>query len=282
MATNKIHFLVHLLFPEVYSSVVGDNKMLLRNFFGPKAAAVVMANDSIRCWLHEREFGHFTLNSATRQISWCMFPDKSIRKWKKQDIQMMPRFFARQIANAVIDAASIPSEMWGHNEKTPQNKKLFLHLIQDRSYDRFVRSVINCRNYYDDEYEYNGQKLSSAQLRGKEGERGLLDELDDGFYVRMAKRYFYQTGIKADRRWMQEVMLPAIKKAYSNELYQEVIPFVTISDKANDLIANEKFDEECWPAPNWLIDSYITWMMEDMYDALIELKVVETPDEDNN
>jgi len=253
MATNRIHFLAHLVFAEDY---LRENIVLTKGFFSPKSAAVVMANNAIQCWLPQREFGHFTMNEATMLISWCMFPIKSIRSWNENDIKNMPRCYARRASYGFDNEETIPAEMWRHNEKTSQNKKLYLHLIQDRAFDRFVHTVLNCKNCSEEKYKC------------------IKQALEDGFYVRLARKYFQFTGTKANREWIENVMIPATQKAYSNSLFCEFAPYLTISDNENNLITNELWDKEMWPVQNWVIDQHIEWMLNDMYDALIELKVI--------
>ncbi|MBR1540883.1 MAG: hypothetical protein IJ629_07085 [Clostridia bacterium] len=278
MATNKNHFLGFLAFQHVYAGAISDPKGRAAYFFTPYNAAVVTTNDSVRCWSGNREYTHFTINPLTKQVSWCYFPKEQVKKWTKELIDsQMVRYSYGKPGTAVVDEATIPAEMWQHNDKTSQNKLFYLHLIQDGTYDRFIRSVIDVSRRYEDVYIFEGKEYTGAQIRGEGMERwskGLLAELDDQFYVRLAKRLYDYTRVKADRRWIEKVMIRAIHTAYSPELAEATVKFVSLSDKANQLIAEGRFDDEVWPIPNSVVDCWIDWFFEDMFNAFIELNVL--------
>ena len=164
--------------------------------------------------------------------------------------------------------------MWVHNDLTKQNFLFYLHLVQDNAYDRFVRSVIDCSRRYEDVYVFNGKTYTGADLRGKGMMRwmddGLINVLDAQFYVRACKKLFEQTKVKANRKWIESTMKPAIYSAYSRELAEKTVIFISIPDKANELICKTNFDEECWPVPNNVVDQHIEWMLEDIRNAFIK------------
>ena len=276
MATNKIHFLAALAWQYAYAGVMEIPEA--RYFFTPRSAAVMTTNDSVRCWSGAREFTHFTVNPDTKMVSWCHFPIESVKYWTKDVIErQMVKYSYGKPGKAVVDEATIPAEMWRHNDKTTQNLLFYIHLIQDCTYDRFVRSVIDVTRRYEDIYIFDGKEYTGAQIRGEGMERwskGLLSELDDQFFVRLAKRYFYYTKCKANRQWIEIVMCKAIRGAYSKELAEATVKYVSLSDKAEELISSERFDEECWPIPNTIVDQWIDWMFEDMFGAFREIHVL--------
>ena len=273
MATNKIHFLGFLLFPYEYrampENLCGGTSRY--DYFSAKSSAEVIVNDAMRCWSGPREFSHFTINPETGEVSWAVFPEADLKRWSKEMVQEMEKFSAGKPGVAVIDEATISDEFWLHNVDSEQNERFYIHLVQDSAYDRFVRSVIDTSHRYEDIYVFDGEELTGAQLRGQGMERwssGILSELDDQFYVRLAKRYFLATGMKADRFWIDNFMKKAIHERYSPELAEATVKFVTLSDKAHAIIESGKFDEEVWPVPNRVVDQAIGWMMEDVLNAL--------------
>ena len=271
MATNKIHFLAFMLLPWVFPGQCDSE------WFDEIGAAQVIMNDSIRAYVGPREFTHFTANPATGKVSWMRFPESDMKTWTKEILEGAERFSAGKPGTAVVDEATVPEEFWLHNRQTPQNEHLYLHLVQDRSYDRFVRSVINVFRRYEDIYVFSGETMTGAQIRGQGMERwtrGLLNELDDQFFVRLAKRYHEVTDAVADRDWIRVAMKDAMHQCYSSELAEGTLKFVTLSDKANDIIGRRKFDEEVWPVPNVLVDQWIDWMFEDILDALKRMHVI--------
>lgn len=278
MATNKIHFLAFLLFPHVYAGAIEDPKGRAAYFFVPEKAAILTTNDSVRCWSGAREFTHFTVNPLNRQVSWCHFPMEPVREWTKDLVQKrMVKLSYGKPGISILDEPTIPQEMWKHNTRTPQNELFYLHLIQDVTYDRFVRTVLDTSRRYEDVYVFEGKEYTGSQIRGDGMERwskGLLNELDDQFFVRLAKVYRDYTNEKVDQNWIEKVMCRAIRKAYSRSLAEATLKFVSLSDKASTIISDGRFDEECWLIPNKVVDQWIGWMLDDMYNAIKEFDVL--------
>ena len=274
MATNKIHFLAFMLLPYVFPGQCDGE------WFSEIGAAQVIMNDSIRAYVGPREYTHFSQNPRTGKVSWMRFPESDMKTWTKEILEGMEKFSAGKIGTAVVDEATVPEEFWLHNAQTPQNEHLYLHLVQDKTYDRFIRTVIDTSRRYEDIYAFGGETMTGAQLRGQGMERwtrGLLNELDDQFFVRLVKRYHEATDSMVDFTWISMAMEDAIKQCYSAELAEATLKFVTLSYKANGIIetlGRSKFDEEVWPVPNALVDQWIDWMFEDILDALKRMHVI--------
>ena len=269
MATNKIHFAALLYY---------DIEM--RKFLSPLGvgfnhidAAVVTTPDSMRCWVGSRAITHFTLNPSTKEISFMEMPGYNTKLWSKDLLLSMYSYDAGKPGDAVVDESTIPAQFWKYNNFTEQNFLFYLHLVQDASYDRFIRSMIDVSGRYEDVYWFKGKKYSGNDLRGKGLERwngdGLLNQLDAQFYVRLAKRFYEATGILINRHWVEVEMKPAFFEAYSKELAENTVKFISISDVAEDIISSHNFDQEIWPVSNKYVDQYLNWMMEDMTNAII-------------
>lgn len=268
MATNKIHFLATVAYPYLRKTDKAER-------FDEMSAAEVITNDSVRCWTGLREYTHFTKNPVTGEVSWIKFPEADVKEWTEEMVKSMDCFSAGKPGQAIIDEATVPEEMWKHNAHTKQNENFFLHLVQDVVYDDFVRECIDCSRRYENVYVFDGKEYTGEQLRGNGMERwtkGLINELDDQFYVLLAKRFFEVTGVKANRDWLENIMKPAIVKCYSPELAVKTIKFVSLSDKAEELITTGNFDCDDWPVPNSIVDKYIDRMMYAIESALITIK----------
>ena len=267
MATNKIHFIAFLLMAFL-------NSEFDRDFFNPKDAAEVITNDAMRCWSRSREYSHFTINPETGLVSWAKFPTVDLRFWTKEIVQNMEKFSAGKPGKSVIDEETILNEFWVHNTETLQNRRFFVHLIQDRVYDEFIRHVIDTSKRYQDTYVFNGETLTGAQLRGQGMDRwqkGLLNELDDQFFVRLSKKFFAVTGTKTDAGWIDRVMKIAIRERYSPEMAEETIKFVSLSDKANTIIQSGNFDDEVWPLSNVIVDYYVGKILDEVLKYYLQV-----------
>ncbi len=257
--TNKNHFIAALIFGLTTTE-----------------AAIVTTPDSIRCWLPERAVTHFTINPQTGDVSGMKFPDFDVKLWTETIVQMVwaqSGYYAGKPGEACIDEATIPNAFWIFNEHNEQNNLFFMHLIQDRLYDSFIRSVIDCSRRYEDIYVFNDKEYSGADLRGKGMARwngdGLLNQLDSQFFVRLAKVYWKKTSELADASWIQRVMKTAIFEAYSKELAEKTCDFISIDPLAHKIISEGRFDEEIWSVPNSLVDRWVERLFEDTFDSQI-------------
>lgn len=274
MATNKIHFAMTMLFAVECSDVLKERKSPIS--FDMVNAAKVTTPDSMRCWMGPRNFSHFTINPLTRKISGVVMPTADTTKWTEELVKYAETFDAGKPGNAVVDEATVPAEFWKYNFFTEQNFLFYLHLVQDACYDRFIRSLIDVSRRYeaDPKFIFQGKTYSADDLRGKGMARwngdGLLNQLDAQFYVRVAKRYFEKTGIRLNRQWIEDAMKPTYFEAYSPELAEKTVKFISIHDTAEEIITLGAFDRSCWPVSNGYVDQYIDWMMDDILNACIE------------
>jgi hypothetical protein len=264
MATNKIHALALLVAAQDCTEFCDCNI---------EDATVVTLNDSMRCWSGAREYSHFTINPETGMVSWMQMPTEDVSEWTEELVKSAERFSAGKPGEACVDEATVCSEFWRHNKFSKQNMLMYLHLVQDRIYDRFVRTVIDTSRRYEDVFIFNGKAYTGNDLRGKGMMRwngdGLINILDAQFYVRLAKRYYEATGILANATWIEQVFKPAFFRTYSQELAEKTVKYVSINHFAEEVINNMSWDEETWPVPNWLVDQFIEWMIDDMVEAVL-------------
>ena len=264
MATNKIHALAMLVAAQDCTEFRDCNI---------EEATVITLNDSMRCWSGAREYTHFTVNPETGLVSWMQMPTEDVSEWTEELVKSTERFSAGKPGDACVDEATVCAEFWRHNKFSKQNMLMYLHLVQDKVYDRFVRAVIDTSGRYDDVFTFGGKSYTGADLRGKGMMRwnddGLLNVLDAQFYVRLAKRYFEKTGILANSEWIEQVFKPAFFRTYSQELAEKTVKFISINHFAETAISTKNWDEESWPVPNWVVDQFIDWMIDDMVEAIL-------------
>lgn len=263
MATNKIHALQLL---------VASLQFLEFHDCGIKEACTITTNDSMRCWVGPREYTHFTVNPDTGLVSWIQMPTEDVSEWTEELVKNAERFSAGKPGEACVDEATFCAEFWKHNEFSAQNMLFYLHLVQDKGYDRLIRTVIDTSQRYNDVFTFNGEVYSGADLRGKGMQRwmddGLLNIIDAQVYVRLAKRYYEMSGILANTEWCEQVFKPAFFEVYSKELAEKTVKFVSINHFAEEAISTKNWDDESWPIPNWIVDQHIDWMLADMLEAV--------------
>ncbi len=225
-------------------------------------ATMVAIPDAVRCWTGERVYTHFTVNPNTNEVSGIRYPVEAVKEWSKELLNSCSKVNSGKPGNAVIDEATDAEAFWRFNsEVSLQNVLMYLHLIQDRCYDDYIRILIDTRKKYDDIFVFDGKTLSGNDLRGKgemrwQGE-GLLNQLDTQVFVRLAKVYYEKTGILVSRQWIEDLIKPAFYKAYSKELAENTVRFLNISDYADEMISTKNFDVSGWPVSNRVADQFV-------------------------
>ena len=228
MATSKVHILMSLL-----------------SWYSIEEAVLLTTPDSMRCWSGPRQFSHFTLNPATQEISWMRFPENPVKEWNKELIDAAEKYNAGKPGIAAVDEATIPAEFWKHNSRTSQNELFYAHLVQDVLYDDYLRTYVDTTKMYEDVYLYDGQLYSGDGFR-KQGDarwsgESLVNSFDSQVFIALAKRLYETQGILANREWFEQEIFPAFRKCYSDELAENTIRYITMTDAANTTISAKEF-----------------------------------------
>lgn len=269
--TNLCHVLATMLLP-VTGSIPEEMS------FGSLLDAGVrcMAVDAMRCWTGARETGHFTVHPQTGVTSWIQFPREELSEWSESLLKQAKSFNAGRPGPAAIDEDSMPREMWRHNRVTAQNVLFYLHVVQDRAYDRLLRSLVDTSRRYEDVYVYRGEYLTGDQFRGKADNRwktGLVNLLDNAVQVELSRRVYRAYGLIPDAKWVSDAVIPTVYRIYSEEFATRTVPFIRMNDTVNTLVSTLAFKDsaEVYPFEEWTIRQGVSWILQDMNAALWSL-----------
>ena len=228
MATTRIHILLALIAGHSLSD-----------------ALLLTTPDSVRCWSGARQLTHFTINPKTGQVSWIEFPDMPVWEWSKSIISDCPKFDAGKPGNAAVDENTILEEFWRHNKKTPQNQLFYEHLVQDRFYDMYLRKYVDVSRRYEDIYRFEDKEYSGEEFRKKGDNRwngeSLVNSFDSQLFMVLAKILYREQNITANREWFEKEVFPVYYQVYSKELAANTIRFISMSDRADELISKHAF-----------------------------------------
>ena len=228
MATSKNHILLALLAGHTLAD-----------------AALLTTPDSVRCWSGARQLTHFTINPTTGKTSWIEYPDMPVWEWSKSIVSDAAKFDAGKPGNAAVDEATILEEFWRHNKKTPQNMLFYEHLVQDKFYDQYLRKYVDVSRRYEDIYTFEGKEYTGEEFRKKADERwsgeSLVNSFDSQLFVVLAKILYKEKGITANREWFEKEVFPVFYQVYSDELAQNTVRFITMTDTADEIITNHNF-----------------------------------------
>ena len=244
MATSKVHILISLLSGYTLADAI-----------------ILTTPDSVRCWSGPRQFTHFTENPSTGEISWFKYPETPVKEWSKEIIDSTDKYDAGKPGISAVDEASVAEEFWKHNQKTEQNTLFYIHLLQDITYDDYLRTYIDVSRMYEDIYLYDGKIFTGEEFRKSGDSRwngeSLVNSFDSQMFIALAKNIYETTGIVTNRAWFEKEVFPAFYEKYSEELAEKTIKFITMSDFANSTITALNFDYQHGPVDVSEVDKFI-------------------------
>lgn len=224
----------------------------------------VLLPDAIRAYISARQAGHFeTLPNGT-DTSWMKFPSPEVLKnLTKESAENEIKFhlatgYPKCVIGEQTDVELFDKKNWDHK----YYHELRIHMLQDCMLDAVLRKrMIHHENRFTDQFalRHNPETvLDGKQLR----EQVALFE--EAGFIKLVETIYKRTGILLNRQWFDDHVLPALLKAYPEDLAMNTYKFMKISDEQNERINTLQqsiSEEEC----NAII---ITDNLEDVLDEL--------------
>lgn len=218
----------------------------------------VIFPDAVRAFTKMRPYSHFTISLNAKDVTWWKIPTE-IDKINELYIQKSIEEYAhladyknKEISN-YIDIHTFRR----HNQHLPQNmfNGIQLHLRQDLMSDLFIKSIIDCSRNNEDIYYYKGTRYSNRDIRA------IADKIQKYSYYILAERAYRKFGLTCNSLWLQEFILPILKEVYSKDLYEAVVPYITIDETIDRWISNHDWSH----FENETVDKHL---VEILYDAI--------------
>lgn len=209
---------------------------------------LLLLPDAIRMYGPRQQF-HFTEHPTTKKTSGVVFnttPNnlKGIKELFQANLQS-------DIPKCVIDEISHPEEFARTN---PSWKKTayMTHLYQDYNWDKEIRSMVDISERFNDIFIYqkNNMIVDGVTFRRH------LRELDNLFFIEIAKIIYNEFGVSISEKWFEEHVYRSILREYDKELADNTWQYIQLPSKKATI-------------PDFILKEEIKALVEKMTDLSI-------------
>lgn len=210
-----------------------------------KKVPFILLPDAIRRYIGARQAGHCEI-AMNGDTSWMEFPDADVLKTlTAENAAEKVRFHvAEGIQKCVIGEYTNHDVFNRHNLGHPHYMAFAMHLMQDTCLDRYLReNLVNVDERYEDKFTiiHSGEVIDGKTLREQ------VSLFEDALFLTVAGMLYRATGTVANRKWFDDVVYEALKKAYPQDLADGTYEFMKMSPELDARISACNFaltDEE--------------------------------------
>ena len=211
-----------------------------------KMVPYALLPDAIRCYIGARQASHFEDSADGAENSWMEFPDAATLKiLSKENAAELVKFHVIEgIKPCVIGENTNLVEFNQHNLWHPHYIALYAHMVQDCKLDDYLRmKMVDVTDRYDDKFviRHSGEVIDGKTLREQ------VSLFEDALFLTVAGMLYRATGTVANRKWFDDVVYEALKKAYPQDLADGTYEFMKMSPELDARISACNFaltDEE--------------------------------------
>ncbi len=198
-----------------------------------KVLPYTLLPDAIRRYSKLRQYSHFEESEDKTDISWIKYP-KNIKTLSQQEINETPKHIVEGLRPAVIGEQTHIEKFESTNRHLPIDYfyNVKKHLEQDYIFDEFLRERIDVSGKYQDEFNFNGEKLNGKQIRE------VISNIENqGLYI-LSYMMYKSYGITTNQEWFDEHIKSTLDKAYPQELSENTYKYMKIPEDINLKITN--------------------------------------------
>ena len=201
-----------------------------------KQIGALVFPDAIRAYSGPRQYSHFEKSFDDSDVSWWRLPSdmKSVTKESVQESIQNDGHLVRNIPACVIGEDTDINAFYDHNGHLPENmfRGVEMHLRQDMVFDKFVRDQFDCTDRYADKFSFNGVSCDGKELRG------LIARMEQEGIYHLAHRLYEEKGITANQEWFCNVVEPALRDVYPDDLADKTFGFMKLDKRYDTYITN--------------------------------------------
>lgn len=209
-----------------------------------KHIASVVFPDAIRAYSGPRGLSHFEKGTDGSSSYW-KFPTgmKTVTK-ESVDLSLALDSYLAAAPKAFIGEESDIEAFRKHNRHLP--KEMYegceAHLKQDIIFDNFIREKIDCKEKYKDRFFIISGKGEREEIDGKTLRNIIANIEQQGVYI-LAYEIYERTGTLINQQWFDEVVYPALKRDYPEDLAEKTYSYMKIHPMINELITNKDWSK---------------------------------------
>lgn len=201
--------------------------------------AAVVFPDAIRAYSGPRQYSHFEESPNGDDASYWVIPTDMSNVSKESITQSIEEnsHMAEVIPAAIGENTSLET-FFNTNTETmgAENPTMFYgvkdHLVQDITFDKFIREKIDCTDKYNGKFSIGERELDDKEVRT------VIGEIEQQGIYSLAKQVYEQTGITANAQWFEDTIKPILEKEYPSDLAEKTFNFMKIDEKINEYITN--------------------------------------------
>lgn len=224
---------------------------LMDRMFGAKSSEVyyqlkkelpfILLPDAIRRYIGARQAGHCEV-AENGDNSWMELPDADVLKalTSKENATEMVRYHVAEGIKPCVIGEYTNFEVFNfHNLGHAHYLAFAMHLMQDDKLDHYLREkLVNVDGRYEDKFEiiHSGEVIDGKTLRDQ------VSKFEDLLFLKIAGMLYRATGTIVNRKWFEDVVYDALKKAYSEDLADGTYKFMVMSDELDARITERRFE----------------------------------------
>lgn len=248
---------------ELMTKLNGNLQEFEREF--EKRIPYVLLPDAIRAYVGPRQASHFEITPDATNISWMEFPSAEILEHlsKEKVSEMVKYHISEGYPKCVIGEESSISEFDRRNYAHHQYHSIRIHLLQDMSLDRMLRSeLVDCTHRFEDRFvvHYNRSiTLDGAELRKQ---LALFEELG---FIHLVGKVHERTGMLLTGDWFEENVMKALLKAYPEDLAVKTYSYMKYDDDLDHRIKQLEFELSKAEKESVLLTDDIITKLDELY-----------------
>ena len=204
-------------------------------FFDEHLAAFLLP-DAIRMYSKAREYSHFEKSPDGRDSSHMRFP-ADMKHLSAETVQQSLAEDSHLVEHpkCVVGEETDISMFLPYNNHLPDNMKtgILLHLVQDIEFDGWIRSIIDCKDRYEDKFVFAGRVYDGAECRH------IISEIETHLAYALAKKVYETLGIVCNQDWFDEHVYPVLMRDYPEELANNTYKYMLIPQLIDKFITDQ-------------------------------------------
>jgi len=206
-----------------------------------KQLPYLLLPDAIRMYTGARQYSHFEKSEDGDLCSYIMYPIslEGLNKAYMQELYLLDSgYLVPGIRPCCMGEETSIETFVDTNAHLPiwYFKGVFNHLVQDVTFDEFIRKHIDCTRMYEDVFVFKNEQMNGKKVRE------LIAAIEQQGYYYLASIAYDKYKVIANQDWFDSSIKPILFEEYPQELAENTYNYMKINETINEKITNIDFD----------------------------------------
>lgn len=188
--------------------------------------------DAIRKYSIPRQYSHFEKPIGSKDVTWLKFP-KDIKEITQEKVDAFLEKIPKE-EKKVFSMGDV-TNLSAFEQKNRHLKPDYFfgvkkHLIQDKIFDKFVRTKIDDSRKKEDVYFFNNKKLNGKQIRK------VIDNIEETGLYMLSYMIYWMYGETTNQAWFDEHVKKVLDRQYPKDLSRSTYKYMKIPEELNKKI----------------------------------------------